>query len=126
MARTRASEKSKGTPIRASSYRIARSSRATGGKEPKSSASLVQSSSSEAHDAYLTQTEISQAIKRLKLFDLTQKFGPFVGLGRKARWRRAQQFNLDPPPEILKVLEDACHQQSIPDLDLDLFHNEGI
>lgn len=126
MARTRASEKTKGSSIRASSYRIARSSRTTSEKRSKLSGSLVQASSGDANDVQLTQTEISQAIKCLKLFDLTTKFGPFVGLSRTARWRRAQQFGLDPPPEILKVLNDIRHQQSIPDVDLDLFHNEGI
>ena len=41
----------------------------------------------------------------LRSFDLNSRFGPSKGLDRRARWDRAQKLGLDPPPEVLELLE---------------------
>ncbi|EMR11270.1 hypothetical protein PNEG_00300 [Pneumocystis murina B123] len=47
------------------------------------------------------QTHIDEA---LNMFDLTYKYGPFVGLSRLDRWNRAEKLGLCPPIEIKKLL----------------------
>lgn len=41
----------------------------------------------------------------LRSFDLNSRFGPGKGLSRRMRWERAQKLGLDPPPEVLELLE---------------------
>lgn len=42
--------------------------------------------------------------KILRLFDMTSKFGPCIGLPRLTRWHRAHRLGLEPPIEVLAVL----------------------
>ncbi|KTW30845.1 hypothetical protein T552_00556 [Pneumocystis carinii B80] len=42
--------------------------------------------------------------KALNTFDLTYKYGPFVGLSRLDRWNRAVKLGLCPPIEIKRLL----------------------
>ncbi|KAI5299369.1 hypothetical protein KEM55_002241 [Ascosphaera atra] len=42
--------------------------------------------------------------KILRHFDLSQQYGPCVGIARIKRWRRAERFKLSPPIEVLAVL----------------------
>ena len=46
-----------------------------------------------------------EEIEALKAFDLNEKFGPCVGPSRLQRWKRADKWGLDPPPEVLAILE---------------------
>lgn len=45
----------------------------------------------------------------LRLFDLNPAYGPFVGIDRSKRWERAQQWGLQPPQIIYKILETREH-----------------
>jgi len=44
-------------------------------------------------------------VELLREFDLTEKFGPCIGLSRMQRWHRAERFGLEPTPKVRKVLE---------------------
>ena len=54
-------------------------------------------------------------IKTLRQFDLTQKFGPCVGPTRLQRWRRAERWKLDPPTDVLEILQslDDNHMEHL-------------
>ncbi|GJQ14057.1 hypothetical protein GpartN1_g5848.t1 [Galdieria partita] len=41
----------------------------------------------------------------LREFDLNYHFGPCVGIGRLARWKRAYSLGLKPPETVLQILE---------------------
>jgi len=41
----------------------------------------------------------------LRVFDLTYKYGPCVGIPRIDRWNRAQAMKLNPPEEVRLILE---------------------
>ncbi|KAE9390450.1 hypothetical protein BT96DRAFT_1002267 [Gymnopus androsaceus JB14] len=43
-------------------------------------------------------------LTRLREFDWSSKYGPFIGMTRMERWRRAQQLELDPPQDIYLIL----------------------
>jgi DNA polymerase delta subunit 4 len=43
--------------------------------------------------------------EKLKTFDLDAAYGPSVGLTRIARWNRAADFQLNPPKEVLELLQ---------------------
>ncbi|OAX79680.1 hypothetical protein ACJ72_05998 [Emergomyces africanus] len=51
------------------------------------------------HQEHLTMHE-----KILRHFDLSNQYGPCIGIARIKRWRRAQMLNLNPPIEVLAVL----------------------
>ena len=40
----------------------------------------------------------------LRLFDLNDEYGPFVGIPRMERWERAQKAGLNPPQEVYDIL----------------------
>lgn len=42
--------------------------------------------------------------KILRLFDMSSKYGPCIGVTRLARWHRANRIGLKPPIEVLAVL----------------------
>lgn len=42
----------------------------------------------------------------LRLFDLNPRYGPFVGMERLMRWRRAEKFGLQ-PPELVRILLES-------------------
>lgn len=44
----------------------------------------------------------------LRVFDMTAKYGPCVGISRLDRWKRAQKLGLEPPDEV-----NFCDQISI-------------
>lgn len=37
----------------------------------------------------------------LRVFDMTAKYGPCVGISRLDRWKRAQKLGLEPPEEVI-------------------------
>lgn len=41
----------------------------------------------------------------LRLFDLNPTYGPFVGIDRSFRWKRADNWGLNPPLIIKEILE---------------------
>ncbi|KAJ3214655.1 hypothetical protein HDU81_001655, partial [Chytriomyces hyalinus] len=49
------------------------------------------------------------------------KFGPNIGLTRLARWERAQKFQLDPPSEVLEIL-NAHGRQSVTEVRESIWH----
>jgi len=61
----------------------------------------------------------------LRVFDLTSEYGPCVGLSRLARWERAREWGLNPPPEVKEILltlegaEDDSYRETV-------FHRTGI
>jgi len=46
-----------------------------------------------------------EADARLRVFDLNTKYGPCMSCTRLERWNRAKKLNMDPPQEILSILE---------------------
>lgn len=44
---------------------------------------------------------------RLREFDLDSKYGPCVAISRRARWERAERLGLNPPRDILSLLDAA-------------------
>ncbi|KAI0791927.1 DNA polymerase delta, subunit 4-domain-containing protein [Abortiporus biennis] len=40
----------------------------------------------------------------LRVFDLSYKYGPCIGVSRLQRWERAHALGLDPPPEVKEIL----------------------
>ena len=36
----------------------------------------------------------------LRVFDMTSKYGPSVGISRLQRWERAKKWGLNPPTEV--------------------------
>lgn len=55
--------------------------------------------------------------KILEAFDMNCKYGPCIGITRRARWERAKKFDLDPPAEVWELLfgsnSEAALQTSI-------------
>ncbi|WVQ73798.1 hypothetical protein IAR50_003379 [Cryptococcus sp. DSM 104548] len=55
----------------------------------------------------------------LRVFDMTTKYGPGVGISRLQRWERAKQWGLDPPDEIRAILttqqgeDDASYRENV-------------
>ncbi|XP_065900413.1 DNA polymerase delta subunit 4-like [Dysidea avara] len=43
-------------------------------------------------------------LKVLKSFDFEEKYGPRIGITRRCRWDRAKRLGLDPPIEVLDIL----------------------
>lgn len=51
----------------------------------------------------------------LTQFDANNKFGPAIGIPRLSRWRRAEALGLQPPADILALLEaHAEEERKIP------------
>eukprot|EP00960_Hanusia_phi_P035787 751951-Hanusia_phi.AAC.2 len=58
-----------------------------------------------------------EANARLRVFDLNTKYGPCMSCTRLERWNRAKKLNMDPPQDILRILE------SFPDMaDRSIWH----
>ncbi|CAK9786530.1 hypothetical protein CC85DRAFT_326115 [Cutaneotrichosporon oleaginosum] len=55
----------------------------------------------------------------LRVFDMTSKYGPYVGITRLERWERAKKWGLQPPEEIKQILltqqgeDDALYRESV-------------
>ncbi|KAI9632352.1 DNA polymerase delta, subunit 4-domain-containing protein [Dioszegia hungarica] len=55
----------------------------------------------------------------LRVFDMTAKYGPCVGITRLARWERAQKWGLSPPDEVREILttvegvEDVTYRETV-------------
>ncbi len=43
--------------------------------------------------------------KILRHFDLSSQYGPCIGIPRLRRWKRAYTLDLNPPIEVLAVLQ---------------------
>lgn len=56
---------------------------------------------SETKVCHLSSEELED---ELRLFDLDNTYGPFVGVERLARWKRAEQMGLSPPQRVLDIL----------------------
>ncbi|RKF63667.1 DNA polymerase delta subunit 4 [Erysiphe neolycopersici] len=55
------------------------------------------------------QTELSEATKILRLFDMSSQYGPCIGISRSKRWARAHRLGLSPPIEVLAILLKQCN-----------------
>ncbi|BEI79583.1 hypothetical protein CcaverHIS002_0101120 [Cutaneotrichosporon cavernicola] len=55
----------------------------------------------------------------LRVFDMTSKYGPHVGITRLERWERAKKWGLQPPEGIKQILltqqgeDDAVYRESV-------------
>lgn len=55
----------------------------------------------------------------LRVFDMTSKYGPCVGMTRLQRWERAKKWGLNPPEEIREILvtvegkEDSSYRENV-------------
>ncbi|KAK2712088.1 hypothetical protein QYM36_010945 [Artemia franciscana] len=53
-----------------------------------------------------TKLRTEEDAKRVLLeFDFNHRFGPCSGISRRDRWNRAQKFNLNPPEQVLRILQ---------------------
>ncbi|WBW71527.1 DNA polymerase delta subunit Cdm1 [Schizosaccharomyces osmophilus] len=50
------------------------------------------------------EEEMSKVQLVLHHFDMSAKYGPYLGMTRLERWRRAKRFELDPPNVIEQIL----------------------
>jgi len=64
---------------------------------------------------------------KLKDFDFTISYGPYLGITRKERYDRAVELGLNPPEEILKLLEHpkASQLSHVDQKNLYSLKNEG-
>ncbi|OTA98675.1 hypothetical protein M426DRAFT_325788 [Hypoxylon sp. CI-4A] len=51
------------------------------------------------------QEELTVAEKVLRYWDVSSQYGPCVGISRVKRWKRADKLGLNPPLEVLAVLQ---------------------
>ncbi|KAI1767072.1 hypothetical protein GGR53DRAFT_463814 [Hypoxylon sp. FL1150] len=51
------------------------------------------------------QEDLLQAEKILRYWDVSSQYGPCVGISRMKRWKRADKLGLNPPLEVLAVLQ---------------------
>ncbi|MCJ1392129.1 hypothetical protein MMC18_004996 [Xylographa bjoerkii] len=59
------------------------------------------------------QQGLSVEEKVLREFDLSSQFGPCVGIARTKRWKRAEALGLEPPLEVLAVLQKADSKNTV-------------
>ncbi|KAJ4464302.1 hypothetical protein C8J55DRAFT_142451 [Lentinula edodes] len=55
-----------------------------------------------------------ELLAKLLAFDNDSSFGPCVGAPRLLRWERAQHMNLNPPKDILPILESLKDEPDHP------------
>lgn len=56
------------------------------------------------------QEDLTLEEKILRHFDMSSQYGPFTGVTRLERWKRAKRLGLEPPVEVLAValmMDDA-------------------
>ncbi|KAI2632518.1 DNA polymerase delta, subunit 4-domain-containing protein [Hypomontagnella submonticulosa] len=51
------------------------------------------------------QSDLTVAEKVLRYWDVSSQYGPCVGITRMKRWKRAEKLGLNPPLEVLAVLQ---------------------
>lgn len=51
------------------------------------------------------QEDLTLAEKVLRYWDVSSQYGPCVGINRMKRWKRAEKLGLNPPLEVLAVLQ---------------------
>ncbi|KAI1480746.1 DNA polymerase delta, subunit 4-domain-containing protein [Daldinia eschscholtzii] len=51
------------------------------------------------------QEGLTLAEKVLRYWDVSSQYGPYVGITRMKRWKRADKLGLNPPLEVLAVLQ---------------------
>ncbi|KAF9063881.1 DNA polymerase delta, subunit 4-domain-containing protein [Rhodocollybia butyracea] len=69
-------------------------------KKLASTANPLHAAGPEPHRVPRNQAEL----RMLQVFDMTSKYGPFIGMTRLERWTRAQSLKLDPPEDVHKIL----------------------
>ncbi|KAL1410218.1 hypothetical protein Q8F55_004223 [Vanrija albida] len=63
--------------------------------------------------------EITKVHHILRVFDMTSKYGPCVGMTRLERWERAKKWGLNPPDEVKAILltqqgeDDSSYRESV-------------
>lgn len=75
-------------------------------------------------ESYLSQQEIQDVNNTLRQFDMTMRYGPCVGISRKARWNRAEKFGLNPPQNVIDILNDEQYHKIITNLDDNLWKDD--
>ncbi|KAI1214457.1 DNA polymerase delta, subunit 4-domain-containing protein [Annulohypoxylon truncatum] len=67
------------------------------------------------------QEDLTLAEKVLRYWDVSSQYGPCVGMDRTKRWMRAEKLGLNPPLEVLAVLqkEEAKNTKGIEKAHMD-------
>ncbi|KAH6645927.1 putative DNA polymerase delta subunit 4 [Truncatella angustata] len=71
------------------------------------------------------QEDLTLAEKVLRYFDVSNQYGPCVGIERMKRWQRADRLGLNPPVEVLAVLlkEEEKHTKDVETAHIDYILN---
>lgn len=83
----------------------------------------VAESTCAALNSDLSKSEIENIYNFLKEFDLNCDYGPFVGISRSDRLRRAERFNLPINLKVKLILENEKIIKKYPEFDLNIWHN---
>jgi hypothetical protein len=49
--------------------------------------------------------DLEQNIKRMRAFDFNNHYGPFIGILRSVRWKRAEIYGKTPPPDVWELMK---------------------
>ncbi|VFQ63264.1 unnamed protein product [Cuscuta campestris] len=58
-----------------------------------------------SHGSHDLQVDYEENDNVLRQFDMNLVYGPCLGISRLARWERAKKFGLNPPNDLLSILE---------------------
>ncbi|XP_028396560.1 DNA polymerase delta subunit 4-like [Dendronephthya gigantea] len=72
---------------------------------PRKSKDQVKTNADQKPKVYPAAKDVSD-LKILRNFDLRCEFGPCIGISRLERWTRAETYDLNPPEEVKKIIEE--------------------
>lgn len=72
------------------------------------------------------QEGLSLSEKILRYFDVSSQYGPCVGITRLKRWNRAERLGLNPPIEVLSVLQKEEYSKKIERAHIDEILNSNV
>ncbi|XP_019181330.1 PREDICTED: uncharacterized protein LOC109176346 [Ipomoea nil] len=82
---------------------------------PKHSASfganLTQPPALVSHGSLDLQDEYDEKEVVLRQFDMNMAYGPCLGMSRLERWERAKSLGMNPPNDLLRILEGKNARQ---------------
>jgi hypothetical protein len=83
----------------------------------------VKSSRKSAPTKQVKSKNLNELEEILREFDLNVDFGPFVGILRSERYKRAISFNLPVKSQVKQIFEDSELLKEHPELDLSIWHD---